>query len=222
MSKKLGKTFQLHTDHANKKISSLFDRCCMNMLPTEKTKELLEIIPDLPQMSPQNIIYCSSIFPTEQVTQACLTVLKTSNAKQHLQMLSFHILLQQKVHCADLLKRSVFDSFEITALKIIAMSQHTECEESGQLMSALLDFHKHFFYKIGGQYPSLFFRVVWNVYHNSKRDQTLREIEQTVRVMLFDQPKYALYAVNFLNSIPFDLYSPTLLEVSACDHNYSY
>ncbi|KAL5262265.1 hypothetical protein ACHWQZ_G007850 [Mnemiopsis leidyi] len=137
-------------------------RRCINMFPAEKTKELLEFLPDLTQMSPQNIIYCSSIFPTEQVTKACMTVLKTSNTKQHLQMLSFHILLQQK---------------------------------------------------IGGQYPSLFFRVVWKVYHNSKRDQTLRGIEQTVRVMLFDQPKYSLYAVNFLNSIPFDLYSPTLLEV---------
>ena len=129
-------------------------------------------------------------------------------------MLAFHILLQQKVYCPEVFKKQVFDSFEMTALKIIAMSHHSECEESGQLMSALLDFHKHFFYKIGGGYPSLFFRVVWKVYHNSKREQTLREIEQTVRVMLFDQPKYALYAVNFLNSIPFDLYSPTLLEVS--------
>jgi len=93
------------------------------------------------------------------------------------------------------------------------MSYHAECEEDGQLMSSLLSFHRHFFYKIGGEYPSLFFRVVWRVYHNSKKEQTLREIEQTVKIMLFDQPKYSLYAVNFLNSIPFSLYSPTLLEV---------
>ena len=184
------------------------------MFPLEKVKQLLESMPDLSQTSPHNIIYNSTIFSREQVMQACLTVLKTSNVKPHLQMLAFHILLQKREYCPEVFKKQAFDSFEMTALKIIAMSHHGECEESGQLMSALLDFHKHFFYKIGGPYPSLFFRVVWKVYHNSKKEQTLRGIEQTVRVMLFDQPKYALYAVNFLNSIPFDLYSPTLLEVS--------
>ena len=158
------------------------------------------------------------MFSREVVIESCKSLLKTSNIKSHIQRLAFQILFQEKILCPEITERQTFDTHETTALKIIAMSHHGSCEESGQMMTALRHFHRHFFYKIGGEYPSLFFRVVWNVYNNSSREQTQREIEQTVRIMLFDQPKYALYAVNFLNSIPFSSYSPTLLEVSSVNY----
>ena len=71
-----------------------------------------------------------------------------------------------------MVRKRCTDSYETRALKIVLMcSEEGGYEESGQLMAALLDFHKHLFFRVGGDYPGLFFRVVWRIYHSAKKIQ---------------------------------------------------
>ena len=152
----------------------------------------------------------TTLFSSELIT----LLLSCPHVKVHIRKLALQILIQEKIIIKEkIIQPDVFDDFEMITLKLISISQNVEHEKSRFLMTGLLHFHKYFFYKWGGEYPSLFFRLIWNIYHHAQLDQTKLEIEQTVKIILFDQPQYSLFAVNFMNSIPFSLYSPTLLEV---------
>ena len=167
-----------------------------------------------------HIIYCSSVYSKEQVIQACTTFLRLHDGEALLRRLAVMILLQYKEDAVDFLTtESLYQSHEDTCIKLIMKSYHEVYENDGSLMMSLLNFHQNFFYKIGGRFPGLFFRAVRSIYLECKKDVTKREIEQTVRIILFDQPQYSLYAVDFLNSFSLNKYNPHLLEVSWIVYN---